>query len=285
MPAVGGRLRHGQKFSLQANPPSQLKYQLQWATMDRMIWLVLNGTQEDLAPLVEDPEAFMAQRDQTLFAQTDATAVWIKLRGEESRVIPEDVLDGLAQVRCKKHNFQQAAGCTKEEHQLLEQALQQAVDEAEDYKEQVDQQWSQGGDKYRLTFLITGVTSNWFSRDKTPQGHLQKIKILYRCAHPVRLEDITAQGTWARSHQYVDSFGKTVTRKAGESAQGLLGWWVRFRTSHPDHDFWKHYQVWGQPSAWQDQVITTWLIEDLAKTCQEQFGVSQAIHQWDCLGS
>ena len=31
LPAVGGRLRHGQNFCLTANPPSQLKCQIQWA--------------------------------------------------------------------------------------------------------------------------------------------------------------------------------------------------------------------------------------------------------------
>ena len=43
MPSIGGRLRHGQKLSLQTNPPSELKCRLQWAQMDYMTWLVVQG--------------------------------------------------------------------------------------------------------------------------------------------------------------------------------------------------------------------------------------------------
>ena len=254
--------------------------------MDSMTWLVVKGQEAQLAPLVQFPKEFIAHREQTLFAQTDATAVWIKLRGEDSRVIPEAVLGKLARLRRSKSKLRQAAGSlAPEERQLLEDALQSSMEEAQDLKAQVDQQFSQGGDKHRLTFLITGVTKNWFARGKKPEGYLEPIKILYKCAHPVRLEDITDTGTWARDHQYYDSFGTLITRKQGESARGLLGWWVKWRAKNRDHEFFKYYRVWGQPSAWQDQVITTWLVQDLASSFQEKFGTTQCVHQWDCLGA
>ena len=41
-------------------------------------------------------------------------------------------------------------------------------------------------------------------------------------------------------------------------------------------------QVWGQPSAWQDQVITCWLVQALSSHLQEQ-GVPQACLLWDCM--
>ena len=52
---------------------------------------------------------------------------------------------------------------------------------------------------------------------------------------------------------------------------------------HQGHPFWQHYQVWGQPSAWQDTVITTWLVEDTASHLKERHGTSQCLHRWDCL--
>ena len=286
MPQCGGRHRSGQKFNLAPDPPSELKCRLQWAQSDYMTWLVLKGNSELLAPLVQNPELFIANRHQTLFAQTDATAVWLKLRGEEARVVPVDVLDKLARVRRDKARWKRVSpGLDAEESQLLQEALQASLQEAENLKYQVDQQWSQGGDKHRLTLLVTGVVTGWFSSDKTPEGYMEPIKLLYRCAHPVRLEDITDQGTWARDHEYIDSCGQRLTRKKGGSAKGLLTWWVQFRARYPDHDFWKYYRVWGQPSAWQDQVITTWLVQDLAASFQEKFGTTQCIHQWDCLSA
>ena len=45
----------------------------------------------------------------------------------------------------------------------------------------------------------------------------------------------------------------------------------------------QHYQVWGQPSAWQDTVITTWIVEDTASHLKERHGTSQCLHLWDCL--
>ena len=77
LPRIGGRRRYGQKFNQEKNPPSELKCQLQWQTMDRMIHVVANGTVEDLKPLVQDPDLFIQHREKTAWIQTDATGVWV----------------------------------------------------------------------------------------------------------------------------------------------------------------------------------------------------------------
>ena len=235
LPAIGGRRRYGQKFNIDKNPPNALKCELQWQTVDYASWLVLNGNQEDLAPLVQDPEQFIASRHETLIVQTDATAVWVKLRGEEPRVIPETVLHNLQGLRAQTRRFRQRARhVTPEERELLEYALKSHAQTCDDLKAQVDQQFSQGGDKQRLTLILQGVTVNWYSIAKEPQGYLMKIKLLYKCSHVCRLEYITDQHTWAVTHQYVDSLGNLQTRTKGQATGGLLRWWVEFRKREPD---------------------------------------------------
>ena len=83
LPAIGGRLRGGQKFNQQKNPISQVKCEVQWAQQDHCIHLVANGSEEELGYHVQDPVWFQQNRRKTVWAQSDATALWVKLRGEE----------------------------------------------------------------------------------------------------------------------------------------------------------------------------------------------------------
>ena len=43
--------------------------------------------------------------------------------------------------------------------------------------------------------------------------------------------------------------------------------------------------MWGQPSAWQDQVITTWLVQNMASHLREVHGIHQSVQLWDCMGA
>ena len=218
LPRVGGRRRYGQKFNQDKNPANELKCQLQWQTFDRMIQLVANGSVEDLKPLVQDPELFIQNREKTAWIQTDATGVWVKLRGEEPRVIPEQVLLRLQKKRTMTSRFRRTAACMgPDERQLLDATLQANARECDDLKAQIDQEFSQGGDKYRLTLLVSGVTRDWFQPQKDPSAYLAPLVLLYPCQHPVRLELITDQHTWSQTHQYYDSSGKLVTRTKGET--------------------------------------------------------------------
>ena len=186
LPRVGGRRRYGQKFNQVKNPPSELKCQLQWATMDRMIHVVASGTVDDLQALVQDPNLFIQNREKTALIQTDATGVWVKLRGEEPRVIPEAVLRRLQDRRCQKARFRRRQPCMEpEERQLLENTLECHAQQCDELKSQIDQQFSQGGDKYRLTLLVSGVTLDWFDPQKDPRAYLAKLVLLYPSAHPV----------------------------------------------------------------------------------------------------
>ena len=115
LPRIGGRKRLGQKFNSAKNPPSALKCELQWQTMDYAINMVQNATEEQLAVLVQDTAGFQAKRARTRIVHTDATAVWLKLRGEEPVVAPDHVLSRQQATRCQTHKFKQRAKYVKSE--------------------------------------------------------------------------------------------------------------------------------------------------------------------------
>ena len=144
LPRIGGRKRHGQKFNPAKNPPSALKCELQWQTMDYAINMVQNATEDQLAVLVQDTAGFQAKRARTRIVHTDATAVWLKLRGEEPVVAPDHVLSRQQATRCQTNKFKQRAKYVKgEEYQMLKSVLEEHVRQSEDIKGQVDQQFSQ----------------------------------------------------------------------------------------------------------------------------------------------
>jgi len=66
-----------------------VKGKLTWATSDRMIHLVARGTEAELEMFVSDPRRFIENRQATSVVVVDATALWLKLRGEERVYISE----------------------------------------------------------------------------------------------------------------------------------------------------------------------------------------------------
>ena len=61
-----------------------------WDTADRFIHLVSRGIIEELQVHVSRPEEFQASRRETAVVVLDATAIWLKLRGEEKVYVCED---------------------------------------------------------------------------------------------------------------------------------------------------------------------------------------------------
>ena len=98
------------------------------------------------------------------------------------------------------------------------------------------------------------------------------------CSQHTRLDDLDDQGRYNKEVQYRGPDDSLVVCKVGQYAQGRLKNWVQFRKDFPDHPFWNQGTVWGQPRAWQDQIISAWLQERLASFCQPQL-----IHMQDCL--
>ena len=128
---------------------------------------------------------------------------------------------------------------------------------------------------------MTGVVDGWFDPSQVPRGRFIPMVLVYKCAHPARLEWIRPDNTWDKTFQYRDQCNNIVTCQEGEPTGGLLRWWVQFRTRHPDHQFFQHYRVWGQSCAWQDAVVSCWLVQHVAEHTQH----APCIHTVDCLAA
>ena len=89
-PRIGATARTGQKLSEQHNRKDLYeKHQLTWATSDRFIHLVARGTSDELLTHISRPEEFIEHRHETAVIVVDATAMWLKLRGEDkARMVP-----------------------------------------------------------------------------------------------------------------------------------------------------------------------------------------------------
>ncbi|MCP4240021.1 MAG: hypothetical protein GY772_05625, partial [bacterium] len=71
---------------------------------------------------------------------------------------------------------------------------------------------------------------------------------------------------------------ETITHQAGKSAGQALRAWRKLR-DQPDQGFTGELLIWGQPAAWTDQVICSW-VSDYLQTLYPQ-----CIQIVDCLGS
>ena len=70
-----------------------------------------------------------------------------------------------------------------------------------------------------------------------------------------RLEDISANHKWCRSHQ-ITVDGSPDDRTEGQPTRGLLREWVQLRTDAPE--LLSGLRIWGQPRAWSDSIIQSW---------------------------
>ena len=152
---------------------------------------------------------------------------------------------------------------------MFQSFLDQANQE-QDLPEQIHDQGQSCGDKYRLTLIASIARSGWFEPGQRPQEHLLNFVLRVPCSQHTRLEDLDDQGKYNKDVDYRAPDDSIVTRRTGESAQGRLGSWVQFRRESPEHPFWSQAVVWGQPRAWQDQIICAWLNERLAQLCPPQ---------------
>ena len=65
------------------------KHLVTWATSDRFLHLACRGEVEELRVRVSRPEEFIENRKKTSIVIVDATALWLKLRGEERVFVGE----------------------------------------------------------------------------------------------------------------------------------------------------------------------------------------------------
>ena len=72
-----------------------------------------------------------------------------------------------------------------------------------------------------------------------------------------------------------------MTRTEGEPAGNLMSTWRLLRDHTPGGTWEEAFEVWGQPAAWCDGVLSLWLSDHIAA----QTGDDPAMIITDCLGS
>ena len=99
-----------------------------------------------------------------------------------------------------------------------------------------------------------------------------------------KLSDMDLEsGTWLRDVTYETSQGETKKFVKGESVEQLLRGWrgALMKFEEPErNELLRRIEIWGQPRAWTDELIATWMVEFLANEC----GRPSLVYA-DCLSS
>ena len=257
-PKIGGRARFGGKLTSSVKNPDKGLCLLGWATMDHAQWLIAKGSQEQLAMYVRDPDRFQKNRHLLKKVEFDQTAFWGKLKGEEPVLLAAFEIDQDCQTRQVKRWMQQ--GETHQDRRVVQAMIDALQEEIGNRPRQHRQLFSQGGDKHRWTVITNLTQVGWFDPDcQTPRSQPLRYIVLVQCSKLVRIDYITNQHTWAKTHTVRNADGTLDTRYEGQPTGGVLRTWVQMRISYPDHEFWVGHTVWGQHSAWACKGVATML--------------------------
>ena len=215
---------------------------LTFASCDRALWLVANGSTEDLRVFVANPEEFISRRKETVIVVIDETALWLKLRGEEKVYISEtEVRSARARKAFKKNRDADA--------------LRVFLDENKNTKDQKDAVYSSAGNKYRLTQVTISAVKHWFDVDRVPECHKPRQVLIAPCKKHCRLSDQNRDGTWARNVTYQNADGTWTTLDKGKSCEGHLDGYRAARDKFFNSSWTDVWEVMGQPRAWVDRQI------------------------------
>ena len=196
-PHIGARARKGQKFSHQSAKFDPLLFDLTVDGVDRALWLAQSGDHASLGQLVADPESFQDNSQDTVIVGKDETPVWLRLRGEEAQFLAQSEIEGRNTRRRLSRKTQDSdAG-------KAQAALQELIHFAQENPHltlQVNQQWSQGGDKYRLTVITFQVIRHWLRPGTKPVGQALKPILLVPSQVHCQLANIDpVTGNWIQT--------------------------------------------------------------------------------------
>ncbi len=210
-PAIGAHARKATKLSHQPEKFDKVLAHLTWQTMDYTMWIIQNGSHEELSNLVADPESFQDNAKSTTIVAFDETPIWGKLRGEEAQFLSQLECD-ITTKRRRLSRKSKDSNAAPEQRTQARQELLDHMDQNSQHKQHVFQQVSQGGDKYRLTMVTFQVVQDWFDPTKTPKGSILPSIVIVPSAFHARLEDITPDGKWAR---------EVMNKNRGDDIQGI----------------------------------------------------------------
>ena len=197
-PAIGVVARKATQVRHQSQRFDVPLAELTWASVDRAIWAIANGTPESLADMVADPESFKANLHQTVIVAKDETPVWLKLRGEEKICASREEIQRQYRRRSLARTVQSSTA-SPEAVAAAETALAEHLTEFPNQILEFGQTTTQGGDKYRLTVITIQAVKNWFNPDAQPVGEMPRQILIVPCQTHARLEHIDQNGCWAQT--------------------------------------------------------------------------------------
>ncbi len=254
-----------------------------WSTADRFLHLASRGTAEELQIFVADPETFIENRKKTAIVVIDATALWLKLRGEEAVYVSERETTSTAERKRMSKAFKKFNKSSPQEIANFEKQKQAFFDEFGDCQQQVEAAYSTSGDKYRLTLINISGVEGWLDPDESPKPSKKRSVLLVPCRKHCRVSDINFETmTWNKTVEYPRSDGETERFEEGEPVGQLLRGWVealkKFQVEELA-ELHECFDIWGQPRAWTDELIACWS----AELIRDDWG--QALVFADCLAS
>ena len=259
-PNIGATTRVPNRLSHNNISFDYLKAKATWETCDFFVDLVSRGEPDELIEFVSNPEEFWQRRKETSFVVMDQTALWLKLRGEEQVIASIEETEKAYKLKQLKKNYKKA----QTDNTKLAANLDMTMfgEDNPEFRDQCSAMYTTAGDKYRLTLINISGVEGWFDPEQTPRPVKKQCILLVPSSTHARLEYIDKEGKWNRDWGYKCSDGSERVFKEGESAKNLLAGWRKARDEY-EHEWETEVLVWGQPRAWTDELISTWVIEHI----------------------
>ena len=277
-PFIGAHPRAGQNKSQQDPKLDRTRFLLTTQGVDYMIYLVCQGSWDDLSLLVAEPDVFIKHRETTAIVVIDETALWLKLRGEEKVLISfKEVYEADKRRRLrraiKRDQEKEAAQAVEA---MIEEYLAGAGDD--ETRDMISQFYQAGGDKHRLTLVNISAVHHWFQPELKPVCDKSFHVLVVFCEHEIHLEWIDDEHRFNRDVKVCLPDGNDRMFNKGDFTRFLWSY-VEMRKNAANKEIFKSLLIWGQKKAW----VNTQICVDLAHEIADRHG--QAIQIFDCLGA
>ena len=245
--------------------------------------MVSRGTPAELDKFVSSPETWAEGRKETRVVVVDATALWLKLRGEDKVLVSEDERRGHEARKRLSKAFKKLERNDPEQLKQFEEEKAKFFEDLSNQVGQIEASYSSAGDTYRVTLINFSAVENWFDPSRDPKSVKGKSILLVPSKWHCRVSDMDIEnGVWLRDVEYPTSEGEIRQFEKGTSTRGLLGGWVQALKQLNEDDqrgTLENLEIWGQPRAWTDELIAVWTVEFIRR----EHG--RALVFADCLGS
>ena len=154
--------------------------------------LVVRGATEELLTHISRPEEFHEHRRETAAVVVDATAMWLKLRGEDQVYISEaERANTEARKRISKAFKRLQKDKAEEVEKFRAMRAEYEAEQSGDFYQMIDQIASSAGDKYRVTLINVSGVEHWFDPSQAPTPSKKKSILLVPCARHIKIRCIS----------------------------------------------------------------------------------------------